>query len=90
MSFDGHTLAIVNTATGVLGSPGCANEGYGLRREADGGAHEENTMDAAYGLKDVLDLVVVRLRGVGEMGSDENIAYRLDFWPHVGVPKGPG
>jgi hypothetical protein len=90
MSFDCHALAIVNTAAGVLGGPGFANRAYRLGREAEGGGHEEDTVNAAYGLRDLLGLVVIRLRWVGEMGSDENIAYLFEFWPHVGVPKGPG
>jgi hypothetical protein len=47
--FDGNARVIVDAAVGVLGGPGAADGRYGLGREGQGGAHKEDTMDAAYG-----------------------------------------
>lgn len=90
MGFDRHAAVVVNTALGVLRGPGGADGGYGLGWKAEGGTHEEDAVNAAYDAGEVLGLVVIELRWADEMRCDENMAYRLDFWQRVGVPRGRG
>ena len=46
MCFDGHAFAVINTTVGILGGPSSSDGGYRLGRKREGGAYEEDTMDA--------------------------------------------